>query len=162
MQIWSLFAILTGMVIRLGNSIKKYLLVNGINPYALIIMNAIIYSIFAIILYAYLIKKEFNVTDITKFNKVLFNNCTLSKQTILLAVVISSTLFMLATILFTQSINISPNPGYSASFASSTSVITVFLISVLLLNGTFNIYTIAGIFLILTGVVLINVFSKKK
>ena len=159
MQIWAVLALATGLFIGIGNCIKKFLMKNGINPYALIIMNALIYAIIAFVIYIYLINKEFGVENITNFKKVLFGDCKLSKIGIMTAVIISSILFMAATITFTHSINNCPNTGYAASFASSTSVLSVFLISILLLQGEFNFKSMIGVFLILSGVVLINVYS---
>ena len=159
MQHWILLAIITGFVAAGGNIFKKYLLKNQLNPYSLVVMSSIIYFIFGIFLYLYIGSKHKNILDC---GDVLFSNCKIKPINVILLVILISFLFMIGTIAMTNSIKITPNPGYTSSIASGISIITLMILSIIIFKSHFNIHTLIGIFLIISGVFIINKFSSKK
>ena len=138
---WFLYAGLAGLLIGINTVMNNYFMNKNINPYVMLILKALFFLFFALIIT--LIQMQNGNITLKECIELEMNDVGL-----MFLGGLFTTLIMFYSFMAVFQV---PNTAYGTSIKGSVALITGFILSLIFLQGQFNIKAILGMFLVFGG-----------
>ena len=143
---WFLYASLAGLLIGINTAMNNYFMNKNINPYIMLILKALFFLFFALIIT--IIQSQNGNITLKECIELEMNDVGL-----MFLGGLFTTLIMFYSFMAVFQV---PNTAYSTSIKGSVALITGFILSLLFLQGQFNLKAILGLILVFSGGYLIK------
>lgn len=144
MKSWILFALISAITFALGDLMVVYISHN-IDTVLLFIVYTILMGLVCFVYLLYNVAYLQNIQQFSQYQWIILSIITL--------------LFIFAYLSHYKALTLAPNPGYANSLIT-LHVILLSVLSYYLLDKPINLYTMIGIIMMLSGGVLINIYSE--